>query len=56
VTTIILDIPPEPTGGIYCPRCDRRKKNWDELKTHVALQHPDHDPLWYETYPEAFGN
>ena len=25
----------------------------EKVKTHVRGQHPDHDPLWFETYPEA---
>lgn len=45
---------------LYCPRCDRKytskkdesyKKLMDRLIKHVALQHPDHDPQWYDTYP-----
>lgn len=45
-----------------CPRCDRpyyaptADEVLEKVKTHVSGQHPDHDPLWYETYPEAFGN
>lgn len=45
---------------VYCPRCDRKysnKKNetykelMDNLIRHVSFQHPDHDPMWYDTYP-----
>lgn len=41
---------------MYCPRCDRLYENLEKVKKHVAEQHPDHDPEWWETYPEAFGN
>ena len=47
-------------GIAYCPRCDRpfnlTKKGLealDQLKEHVANQHPDYDPEWYDTYPES---
>lgn len=48
-------------GPIYCPRCDRifstiKEKRVDTInrvKKHVAEQHPDHDSLWYETYPNS---
>lgn len=33
----------------YCPRCDRPYDSLDEVKTHVTMQHPDHDPLWYDS-------
>lgn len=42
---------------IYCPRCDRRYSGLDaealetRMRRHVAAQHPDHDPLWFETGP-----
>lgn len=46
-------------GGLYCPRCDREypwdgtkyKFRLEKLIKHVALQHPDHDPEWFDTYP-----
>lgn len=47
-------------GPLYCPRCDRayttpkgakRIDTIERLKKHVALQHPDHDPEWFDTYP-----
>ena len=41
---------------MYCPRCDRVKANLETMKDHVAKAHPDHDPNWFETYPEPFGN
>lgn len=44
----------------YCPRCDNpytsnesKAAALEKVKTHVAAQHPDHDPEWYETYPET---
>ena len=48
-------------GQLYCPRCDRvfitqsekRTDTIERLKKHVALQHPDHDPNWYDTHPHA---
>lgn len=59
-------MPPTQTQTVvatmYCPRCDRpySGKNSDEaletVKKHVAEQHPDHDPDWADTYPEAFAN
>lgn len=53
----------KPKGVAYshivcCPRCDRKyggkDKNevWNRVKKHVAEQHPDHDPEWFDTYPE----
>lgn len=51
-----------PTQGqLYCPRCDRvfitqnekRIDTIERLKKHVALQHPDHDPEWFDTYPHG---
>lgn len=50
---------------LYCPRCDRQYTEpvngtnrtivylrlLEKLKQHVMLQHPDHDPEWYDTYP-----
>jgi hypothetical protein len=36
----------------YCPVCDRLKENFEAAKKHVEDNHPDYDPLWYETYPE----
>lgn len=49
----------EAHGPLYCPRCDRayttkketRIDTIERLKKHVALQHPDHDPNWFDTYP-----
>ena len=47
---------------MYCPRCDRVKTGTTEddvleqVKKHVAENHQDHDPLWWETYPESFNN
>lgn len=47
---------PSPVGDLYCPRSchrDRKYSTWEDLKKHVLLQHPDHDPFWFETYPET---
>lgn len=46
---------------IFCPRCDRAypksmgalRDRIQTLKRHVRLQHPDHDPQWYDTYPHS---
>lgn len=38
-------------GPVYCPRCDRLYPNLEAAKTHVAKQHPDHDPEWWDTHP-----
>ncbi len=46
--------PLEPT--FYCPRCDKPKKNLEECKKHVAEQHPDHDPEWWDTHPHEQGS
>jgi hypothetical protein len=51
-----------PTSGneMYCPRCDRiydggsRSATLEIVKKHVAEQHPDHDPEWWDTYPTAY--
>lgn len=47
----------------YCPRCDRKTESeisWDDaeqiVKDHVKKAHPDHDPDWFDTYPEIHGN
>lgn len=44
----------------FCPRCDRKytsetsaQEVEDQVKTHVAGQHPNHDPNWFETYPDG---
>lgn len=51
---------PKRTTKMYCPRCDRaytaegKDSYMNVLKrviSHVAEQHPDHDPEWYDTYP-----
>lgn len=52
-----------PLDVMYCPRCDRmyigegtpETRALAKVKKHVAGQHPDHDPLWFETYPENKG-
>lgn len=52
-----------PTDIMYCPRCDRpyvgegtqETSALTKVKKHVSLQHTDHDPLWFETYPEGKG-
>lgn len=46
---------------IFCPRCDRKFKGkkdgelygsiMDRLIQHVRIQHPDHDPEWFDTFP-----
>lgn len=50
---------------IFCPRCDRRyegkigssyRELLDKVIKHVAEQHPDHDPLWYETHSAEHPN
>lgn len=48
---------------MYCPRCDHkydslknREATLEIVKDHVAKQHPDHDPEWWDTYPENFAN
>lgn len=59
-----MDVPKSPLGfpeqgPIFCPRCDRAYRTVNEkridtierLKRHVSFQHPDHDPMWYDTYP-----
>lgn len=47
--------------GIYCPRCDRpylrnagetHTELMNRVKDHVSQQHPDHDPEWFDTYPD----
>lgn len=49
---------PNETYSAWCPRCDREyqedtwTKAFDKVKEHVKGQHPDHDPQWYDTYPE----
>ena len=53
---------PRVAVAIFCPRCDRKFSNKNDKETyarvmkrviiHVDDQHPDHDPYWYETYPE----
>lgn len=62
-----MDVPKSPLGfeahgPLYCPRCDRayttpkgekRIDTIERLKKHVALQHPDHDPEWFDTYPHS---
>lgn len=55
-------VTPLVSNQMFCPRCDRPYfgKTADEalenVKKHVAEQHPDHDPVWWETYPESFAN
>lgn len=52
-----------PPDIMFCPRCDRPyegegiagKTALDKVKYHVREQHPDHDPYWFETYPEDKG-
>lgn len=52
-----------PLDMMYCPRCDRPyvgegtpdTRALEKVKKHVSLKHPDHDPEWYETYPEGKG-
>lgn len=51
------------TDVMFCPRCDRpyvgegtkETSALEKVKRHVAGQHPDHDPQWFETYPEEKG-
>lgn len=40
---------------VFCPRCDRsyfsessEEDALEKAKKHVAEQHPDHDPEWYD--------
>jgi hypothetical protein len=47
----------------FCPRCDRKIESdistaevEKKTRTHVSEAHPDYDPEWWDTYPEAFGN
>jgi len=44
---------------VACPRCDRRyvaaigetdQMLLNRVDFHVKEQHPDYDPLWYETH------
>lgn len=41
---------------IYCPRCDKGYTGPNEetllerVKKHVSEQHPDHDPMWWDTH------
>ena len=51
----------ELVSTVYCPRCDKafdRKTGWtytellNKVKSHVEHQHPDHDPEWFDTYPD----
>ena len=56
-------MPVEPSHEMYCPRCDKKfdslvsdNATLELVKKHVAGQHPDHDPEWFETYPETFAN
>ena len=57
---------PDPDGEWFCPRsCSipgedfsqktRAYLTLEDVKKHVREQHPDHDPLWFETYPEENG-
>lgn len=34
---------------VYCPRCNRPYANLELAKEHVAGQHPDHDPNWWDS-------
>lgn len=52
---------PTRRSRLFCPRCDRTytakpgDSYWrflERLKTHVREQHPDHDPEWFDTFPE----
>lgn len=51
--------PADKYTTFFCPRCDRKfisVKNGsmvellERVKKHVAGQHPDHDPEWYDTH------
>jgi hypothetical protein len=52
-----------PPDIMFCPRCDRPYEGegtketsaLEKVKRHVREQHHDHDPQWYETYPENLG-
>lgn len=52
-----------PPDIMFCPRCDRPYEGegtketsaLEKVKHHVREQHHDHDPQWYETYPENLG-
>lgn len=38
-----------------CPRDCHRGRTYPTLeavKEHVRKQHPDHDPEWFDTYPD----
>lgn len=46
------------TYPFFCPVCDRpysstvsREAVLETVKKHVAGQHPDYDPEWWDTYP-----
>lgn len=67
VATIFRKEAPKPSAEpiervtvIYCPRCERpyKRKQGEKYSAtmrrvidHVAQQHPDHDPEWWDTYP-----
>lgn len=42
-------------GPWYCPRCDRVYDTLQKCIEHVAGQHPDHDPEWWDTHPDGLG-
>lgn len=55
----------EKLSTIYCPRCQRPYNKgkgetytdvMDRVKYHVSQQHPDHDPYWWDTYPDPDPN
>lgn len=65
INEVPLDKPFTPKtvmkSTIFCPRCDRPykgaigesyRKLLDRVIKHVAEQHPDHDPEWYDTFPD----
>jgi hypothetical protein len=59
---------PEPTSTraiFHCPRCDREfvKETSDshveilnDVIKHVANQHPDYDPEWFDTHSMNHSN
>lgn len=50
----MADVPPP----YYCPRSCHEGRTYptlESVKKHVAEQHTDYDPEWYDTYPEELG-
>lgn len=53
---------PKLSRVVYCPRCQRpytqkssetHEDLMDRVIKHVSGQHPDHDPQWWDTYPDG---